>query len=196
MSLVFNATDAQAGAFGIFNTGLVGIFAGLVSGMVADYLFKSSTRMMAVALLITAAGVGMVYLLPQDGNIWVAMILLMIMAFGIFMGKAVILAPIAELHLPEQINGSAIAVGSFLVYAPVFWSYSTTGAIIEAHRDQAYIGYQQIFLITLAVALFGAVCALLLDRLNSRAIAKLQRAAALADEKKGTEPQSDVHNLR
>lgn len=115
LSLVFNATDAQSGAFGIFNTGLVGIFAGVVSGLVADYLFKSSTRMMAAALALTAIGVGLVYILPQGGSIWVAMFLLMVMALGIFMGKAVILAPIAELHLPEEINGSAMAVGSFLV---------------------------------------------------------------------------------
>ncbi|GAE69158.1 hypothetical protein JCM18909_2347 [Cutibacterium acnes JCM 18909] len=41
------------------------------------------------------------------------MILLMVMAFGIFMGKAVLLAPVAELNLPEHVNGSAMAVGSF-----------------------------------------------------------------------------------
>lgn len=135
LSLVFNATDAQSGAFGIFNTGLVGIFAGVVSGLVADYLFKSSTRMMAAALALTAIGVGLVYILPQGGSIWVAMFLLMVMALGIFMGKAVILAPIAELHLPEEINGSAMAVGSFLVYASIFWANPMTAAIVESHRE-------------------------------------------------------------
>ena len=130
LSLVFHATDAQSGAFGIFNTGLVGIFAGVVSGLVADYLFKSSTRMMAFALALTAVGVGLVYLLPQGGSIWVAMGLLIVMAMGIFMGKAVILAPIAELHLPEEINGSAMAVGSFLVYASIFWANPMTAGIV------------------------------------------------------------------
>lgn len=40
LSLVYEASAAQAGAFGIFNTGLVGIFAGLVAGLLADYVFK------------------------------------------------------------------------------------------------------------------------------------------------------------
>ncbi|WP_297187128.1 MFS transporter [uncultured Corynebacterium sp.] len=177
LSLVFNATDAQSGAFGIFNTGLVGIFAGVVSGLVADYLFKSSTRMMAAALALTAIGVGLVYILPQGGSIWVAMFLLMVMALGIFMGKAVILAPIAELHLPEEINGSAMAVGSFLVYASIFWANPMTAAIVESHRETPHVGYQQIFLITLCVALVGAFCAILLDRINARVLLRTSEEA-------------------
>ena len=177
LSLVFNATDAQSGAFGIFNTGLVGIFAGVVSGLVADYLFKSSTRMMAAALALTAIGVGLVYILPQGGSIWVAMFLLMVMALGIFMGKAVILAPIAELHLPEEINGSAMAVGSFLVYASIFWANPMTAAIVESHRENPHVGYQQIFLITLCVALVGAFCAILLDRINARVLLRTSEEA-------------------
>lgn len=180
LSLVFHATDAQSGAFGIFNTGLVGIFAGVVSGLVADYLFKSSTRMMAFALALTAVGVGLVYLLPQGGSIWVAMGLLIVMDMGIFMGKAVILAPIAELHLPEEINGSAMAVGSFLVYASIFWANPMTAGIVETHRDNPHVGYEQIFLITLCVAVVGAVCALLLDRINARC-QSLEQSEELVD---------------
>ncbi|GAE78322.1 hypothetical protein JCM18918_4276 [Cutibacterium acnes JCM 18918] len=106
LSLVFKASDAVAGAFGIFNTGLLGIISGLVAGVLADYLFKSSTRMMGIALLITAIGTLAVRLLPVgDGMMWPAMILLMVMAFGIFMGKAVLLAPVAELNLPSTSMG-------------------------------------------------------------------------------------------
>lgn len=179
VKLVYNASDAAAGAFGIFNTGFIGIVAGLVSGLIADYVFKSSTMMMGVALTLTAVGAGLVYLLPHDPSMmWPAMILLMIMAAGIFMGKAVILAPIAELHLPEEINGSAMAVGSFLVYASIFWGNPMTAGIVERHKDNAYVGYQQIFLITLAVAVVGALCAFTLLAINRRIEAKTAHAAA------------------
>ena len=158
LSLVFKASDAVAGAFGIFNTGLLGIISGLVAGVLADYLFKSSTRMMGIALLITAIGTLAVRLLPVgDGMMWPAMILLMVMAFGIFMGKAVLLAPVAELNLPEHVNGSAMAVGSFLAYASIFWANPLTAGIIEKHRGNAYVGYHQIFMITLVVALVGSI---------------------------------------
>lgn len=169
LKLVFNASDGAAGAFGIFNTGFIGIIAGLVSGLVADYVFKSSTMMMAVSLSVTAVGTLLVWMLPSSAAMmWPAMILLMVMAVGIFMGKAVILAPIAELHLPEEINGSAMAVGSFLVYASIFWANPMTAGIVQKHKDNAYVGYQQIFWITLVVSLVGAVCAFALVLINRR----------------------------
>lgn len=168
LSLVYEASAAQAGAFGIFNTGLVGIFAGLVAGLLADYVFKSSTRMMAVALTIIAIGTGILFLIPGT-NVIVAMLLLIVMAFGVFMGKAVILAPIAELDLPDSINGSAMAVGSFLAYASIFWGNPLTAGLVERAGDNPTAGYQQVFLITIAVALVGASAAWTLDIINRRA---------------------------
>ena len=41
---VFGASTAVAATFGIFNVGVVAMFAGIISGVTADYVFKSSTR--------------------------------------------------------------------------------------------------------------------------------------------------------
>ena len=93
LQLVFHASDATAGVFGILNTGLIGVFGGLVAGIVADYVFKSSTMMMGAALTVTAAATAIIRLLPSQQNmVWPAVVLLMVVAFGVFMGKAVILA--------------------------------------------------------------------------------------------------------
>ena len=40
--------------FGIFNTGLMGVLMGLVAGVVSDFVFKSSSKLISVALLISA----------------------------------------------------------------------------------------------------------------------------------------------
>ena len=169
LQLVFHASDATAGVFGILNTGLIGVFGGLVAGIVADYVFKSSTMMMGAALTVTAAATAIIRLLPSQQNmVWPAVVLLMVVAFGVFMGKAVILAPIAELQLPEEINGSAMAVGSFLVYASIFWTNPLAGKLVEAHKANPYVGYQQIFWITLVVAIVGAVCAFILAFINKK----------------------------
>ncbi len=169
LQLVFHASDATAGVFGILNTGLIGVFGGLVAGIVADYVFKSSTMMMGAALTVTAAATAIIRLLPSQQNmVWPAVVLLMVVAFGVFMGKAVILAPIAELQLPEEINGSAMAVGSFLVYASIFWANPLAGKLVDAHKANPYVGYQQIFWITLVVAIVGAVCAFILAFINKK----------------------------
>ena len=125
--------------------------------------------MMGAALTVTAAATAIIRLLPSQQNmVWPAVVLLMVVAFGVFMGKAVILAPIAELQLPEEINGSAMAVGSFLVYASIFWANPLAGKLVEAHKADPYVGYQQIFWITLVVAIVGAVCAFILAFINKK----------------------------
>ena len=188
MTIVFKASDGVSGAFGIFNTGLVGVFAGLVSGVVADYIFKSSTVMMGVSLTVTAIGAGLVYVLPvNESAMWISMILLMVMSIGVFMGKAVILAPVAELHLPAAINGSAMAVGSFLAYAPVFWANPWAGKIVEqankaSSMEAAAPLFGKLFLITILVSAFGAACAFTLAFFNKKADNKVPEAAKLETE--------------
>ena len=160
LKLVYNVSDGVAGLFGATATSLVGALICIPAGLVADYVFKSSTAMMAAALAVIAISATAVYMLPPSKTMmWPAIILLIVMAAGVFMGKSVILAPIAELDLPEGINGSAMAVASFLAYASIIWGNSMTSGIVESHRHNAYAGYQLIFLITLAVALAGAACA-------------------------------------
>ena len=160
VNLIYNVSDGVAGLFGATTTSLVGALICIPSGFVADYIFKSSAAMMTAALTVVGVSAAAVYMLPSSKMMmWPAIILLIVMSVGVFMGKSVILAPIAELDLPEEVNGSAMAVASFLAYASIIWGNSMTSGIVESHRHNAYEGYQTVFLITLAVALAGAACA-------------------------------------
>lgn len=174
LQTVYHVSDGPAAAFGLFNTGLIGILAGFVAGLIADYIFKSSTMMMAVALGTITVASFIVLMLPNDKSaMWPSLVLLMLMAFGIFMGKAVILAPVAELHLPESINGSAMAVGSFLAYASIFWANKWNGRLLDTYKGQEYLAYQKVFWITLIVAAVGTICATILMIINKRVDAKV-----------------------
>ena len=179
LTQVFGVSAGLAGAFGIFNTGLVGIFAGLLSGLLADYVFKSSTKMMAISLGAGAVACVIVMALPvRSSMIWPIMIMLIVVAIATFLGKAVILAPVAELNLPEGISGSAMSVGSFLAYASVFWAYTLNGHLIDANAGNPQAGYRLIFVITAVVAVIGCVAAGLLTVINRRVKAHQQVAAA------------------
>ena len=162
---VFHVSTAMSGAFGLLNTGLVAIVAGVVSGIVSDYVFKSSTRMMAVALGCVAVTCGLVLLLPVTRVMIIPiLVLLIVVALATFLGKSVILAPIGELELPEEIAGSAMAVGSFLAYA----------------SDPA-AGYRIIFMITAGVTVIGCATAVILDRVNRRAAMRVDTVDGAAD---------------
>lgn len=166
---VFGISEGLAGAFGIFNTGLVGIFAGVISGLLADYVFKSSTKMMAISLGAVVAACVVVMMLPVERTmIWPILIMLIVVSIATFLGKSVILAPVAELNLPEGISGSAMSVGSFLAYASVFWAYTLNGSILDSHASDPGTGYRMIFMITAGVALVGCLAATALAVINHR----------------------------
>lgn len=168
LSLVFNASEALSGTFGIINTGFMGIIGGALAGYLADYLFKSSTKMLAVALGLTSLESLLVYILPKQSGMWISVVLLMVMSIGVFMGKAVMMAPIAELNLDESISGSAMSVGSFLAYASIFWAPIINAKFIEASYGPAQ-GYKYVFLTTVIVAAVGAICAVLLINYKKKA---------------------------
>lgn len=168
LSLVFNASEALSGTFGIINTGFMGIIGGALAGYLADYLFKSSTKMLAVALGLTSLGSLLVYILPKQSGMWISVVLLMVMSIGVFMGKAVMMAPIAELNLDESISGSAMSVGSFLAYASIFWAPIINAKFIESSYGPTQ-GYKYVFLTTVIVAAVGAICAVLLINYKKKA---------------------------
>lgn len=172
---VFGASTAVAATFGIFNVGVVAMIAGIISGVTADYVFRSSTRMMMVALGIVAVACNIILVLPVASNMIVPIVcLLVLVALATFLGKSVILAPIGELELPEEIDGSAMAVGSLLAYASVLWGYNLNGHILDSYASDPATGYRIIFMITAIAAGLGCITAVVLDRANRRA-ARLER---------------------
>ena len=179
---VFHVSTAMSGAFGLLNTGLVAIVAGVVSGIVSDYVFKSSTRMMAVALGCVAVTCGLVLLLPVTRVMIIPiLVLLIVVALATFLGKSVILAPIGELELPEEIAGSAMAVGSFLAYASILWGYNLNGYLLDSHASDPAAGYRIIFMITAGVTVIGCATAVILDRVNRRAAMLVDTVDGAAD---------------
>ncbi|MTI13288.1 MFS transporter [Sansalvadorimonas verongulae] len=167
LQAVFHISTSQAALFGIINTGAMGVIAGLVAGTLSDFLFKSSIKMMMIAMALTAVCLGVTIMLPKTpGMLYTNMALLMAFSFSIFLAKGIILAPVAEAGVPKQFSGSAMSVGSFAAYASIFWAYALNGWIID--NNDPIVAYQKIFGIGLAVAAAGALCAIALMILNKR----------------------------
>ncbi len=158
MQAVFNITTTQAAVFGIINTGVMGIFAGLISGFLADFVFKGASRLVTFALGITFIALLLVLLLPKaQVMIYINIILLVIFSFSIFLARGVMLAPIAEANIDRNSSGAAMSVGSFLAYASIFWGYALNGYLIDNYDP--IVAYERIFSIGVCVSLFGFLCA-------------------------------------
>ncbi len=173
LQAVFNITSSQAAFFGIINTAAMGVFAGIISGVISDKVFKSSTKMMCFSLGMTSVILFTILLMPKTISMLIPnMILLFMFSFSIFLAKGIILAPVAELKIEKEYSGSAMGVGSFFAYASVLWAYVLNGKIIDKFPDDPVKAYEQIFLIGAVVAGSGAIFAFLAIRRTAREIVK------------------------
>lgn len=163
---MYNLSTSQTALFGIFNTGLIGVLMGLVAGVVSDFVFKSSSKMISVALLISAVTLSIVVFFKVD--MIFSFVLLILFSVTTFLSKSVILAPIAELKIPEKYMGSAMSIGSFVAYAPIFWVYTMNGSLLDLYSDDKIVAYELIFKIGIGIAILGSLSSLLLVIINKR----------------------------
>ncbi|CEO38147.1 MFS transporter [Photobacterium kishitanii] len=167
LQAVFGLSTEQAALFGIINTGAMGVISGLISGSIADFIFKSSIKMMFFALFLTIISLSITIFLPKEQNmLFINIILLMCFSFSIFLAKGIILAPVAEAGVPKSYTGSAMSIGSFAAYSSVFWAYALNGWIIDTYP--AIKAYQIIFGIGLIVAIIGMITSFALIIMKKR----------------------------
>lgn len=157
---VYHLTTAQTAFFGVINTGLIGVLAGVIAGTISDFVFKSSAKMIGAGLIASAAILVIVVFFPVGTTF--SIVLLVTLSLTTFLSKSVLLAPISELKIPEDYSGAAMSVGSFLAYAPVFWVYRLNGSLLDSFKGHEILAYQTIFKIGIVVSLCGALSALIL----------------------------------
>ncbi|QRV02410.1 MFS transporter [Arcanobacterium phocisimile] len=166
---VFGMGTETAALYATVNAVLLGLGGGLVGGIVADRVFKSSALTLAVTLCGGAVFLLGLALLPGDrGNMIFALVLISLFVFLTMMAKGIQQAPVAELNLPNSIVGSAMSVNSFLAFACILWATTLNGSILDAYRDDPATGFSIIFLMMAVVALVGAALSWWLVVLNRR----------------------------
>ena len=167
LQAVFHISQSAASLFGIINTGAMGVLCGAISGALSDYVFHSTSRMMFFSLSLVAITMIIVLIMPKTANMmWPSIILLLIFSFAQFLAKSIIMAPVSEVDVPKKYVGSAMSVGSFAGYAPVFWAYGLNGSIIDHNKPVA--AYTKIFMIGVVISLCGVVTSFILMMVNRK----------------------------
>lgn len=173
---VFGTDQAFASTYAVVFPLVIGLLGGVISGWVADYVFKSSTVMLAVSLLCSAGMFVVLIVTPKaQSDLWLNLVLLALCGFFTFLCKAIQQAPVAELGLPNEIMGSAMSVNSFMGFAAILWAYALNGWLIDKYIDAPAIAFSFIFAIGATVAFTGSLLAFVVVYLNKRA-KKLQSA--------------------
>lgn len=169
---VYDMNEHAAPLYTTLNAIILGLSGGIVGGIISDKVFKSSALTIGVTLLASAGLLVVLAVIPRDPSfLWLAIVLLSMFAFIILMAKGIQQAPVAELHLPVAVLGSAMSVNSFMGFASILWAMAINGAILDAHKDNPGVGFSIIFVLMAGVGVVGAVLAWWLHRLNRHAAA-------------------------
>ena len=153
---VYGLPVALVGAYGIINQYGLKMVGGPIGGFIADKKCKSAAKYLRTSFSVATVAMIAIIMMPHDSmNVYAGMA--MTLSFGaiIFTMRSVFFAPMEEIGVPREITGSAMAIGSFIGYAPTMFCFSLYGRILDKMPGMA--GYKQVFIIMTAFAVMGFV---------------------------------------
>lgn len=166
---VYDFTPEGAALLATINAIVLGLSGGLLGGSISDKIFRSSALTLTITLSVGALLLLGLAWVPGDPSLsWLALMLICMFAFVTMMAKGIQQAPVAELHLPSTMVGSAMSVNSFMAFACILWATTLNGSILDAYRDNPRMGFSVIFMLMAAVGLIGALLSAWLEVLNRR----------------------------
>ncbi len=139
-----------------------------VGGLIADKVFKSTSKWLALALTILAVLYGGVLLLPEGISSSMAILYSLLPGAVGLMMYGVVFSVVSEAGVSRAMTGTVIGLTSIIGYLPDFFYSAMFGSWLDKNGNA---GYNQIFLFLAATALLGAVIAFLVSR-NSKKTAK------------------------
>ena len=159
---------ALVGAYGIINQYCLKMIGGPIGGMISDKILKSPSKYLCYTFIISTAALVLLIMLPHE-SMPVYLGMACTLGFGaiVFTQRAVFFAPIGEAKIAENKTGAAMALGSFIGYAPAMFCFSLYGYILDL--NPGIIGYKIVFGIMACFAFCGAVVSVMLvKRISQR----------------------------
>ena len=149
------------GAYGIINQYCLKMVGGPIGGLIADKILKSPSKYLFYTFCVSTVALVALILLPHESMpVYLGMICTLGFGAIVFTQRAVFFAPIGEAKIAENRTGAAMALGSFIGYAPAMFCYSLYGYILDLNPGLA--GYKIVFGIMAGFALCGAFVSVML----------------------------------
>ena len=158
---IYQVPTLLVSIFAIVGSSYVRMFAGPVSGVIANNKFHSSANWMR---LLFATGIAMlvaIIVMPKSAAfIWPVTIMLIVLQIVVYMLRGVYYAPIGESGIPREVSGSAMAIAILLIQSPMCWASAVYGKLIESGTME---GYKTVFVIMASLYAVGFVAAMILS---------------------------------
>lgn len=165
---------ALVGVYGIINQYGLKMVGGPIGGFITDKVLHSATRYLKYVFVIVAAVLVVFSLLPHESmGIIAGMTITLSISACVFSMRAIFFAPMDEVHVPREITGSAMSMGSFIGYLPGAFMYAIYGSILDSHEGLS--GYRIVFIMMACFAVVGFL-------LSTFILKKIKRDAAVAEQ--------------
>lgn len=152
----YSVTAVLIGLYSIINQYGIKILAGPISGYLADKTFKSSSKYFRFGFLsIIIIMVFMILFIDKDININSYFVMIIIFSSFVNSMKALFFAPVEEIEIDKNIEGSSISFISFIGYSPLIFCYSLYGIILDSF--EGIFGYKILFIIITIFAILGLI---------------------------------------
>ncbi len=125
-----------------------------IGGLLADKVFKSTSKLFIVLFAIIAATFfGVLYLPEGMSSTAVGIYSLLPGAFGLML-YGIVFSVIRELGIKPMVAGTAIAIASIIGYSPDFFMSTLFGYWLDTHGNA---GYNYIFITLGSICLLGSL---------------------------------------
>lgn len=147
---------ALVGVYGIINQYGLKMLGGPVGGFITDKILHSATKYLRIAFVIMGVIVAVFAMLPHKSmGIFLGMFITLTISACVYSMRAIFFAPMDEVHVPREITGSAMAMGSFIGYLPGSFMYAVYGGILD--KFEGLFGYRIVYLMMAVFAAGGFV---------------------------------------
>ena len=164
---IYGMPVALIGAYGIVNQYGLKMVGGPVGGILADKVFKSSTKFLRFTFLLAAVAMMGFMALPHESmNIYLGMTCTLLFGSIIFSQRAIFFAPIDEIKIPKEISGAAVSVACLVGYAPSMFAFTLYGSILDG--NPGLTGYRYVFSVMTGFALLGFVISSILIKMINK----------------------------
>lgn len=155
LTAVVGISPDASGVFAIIRTYVFLILA-LVGGIIADKIFKSTTKWMLVVFALTAVIIGGLFIMPAGvGPLFVSCYTLLPAAL-VQMSYPLKYSVIGEIGIPQGLLGTATGLAAFAGALPDLFLGPIIGTLIDNRGNEAYY---ILFAILIVLLIIGCICA-------------------------------------
>lgn len=168
LSQAFGLSDSTVATLSVVRTYFMMMVGAVAAGFIADKV-GSRIKFIQWAFVGMTVFAACYLLIPANrGAVWVIVVNFILYGLCLYSIKALYFSTIDEVLIPKRLAGTASGIISLVGYAPEIFLYTVSGNMVD--NAEGLQGYKLCFLWMVILSAVGFVCAIVLRRLNAKAI--------------------------